>query len=42
MTYKRGVGKGRPDISVLVELTVLSQLWKNNSVELADVNFHSV
>lgn len=26
MTYKRGVGKGRPDISVLVELTVLSQL----------------
>lgn len=28
MTYKRGVGKGRPDISILVELTVLSQLWK--------------
>lgn len=26
MTYKGGVGKGRPDISVLVELTVLSQL----------------
>lgn len=28
MTYKRGVGKGWPDISVLVELTVLSQLWE--------------
>lgn len=26
MTYKRGVGKGRPDISVLVELTVLGEL----------------
>lgn len=26
MTYKRGVGKGWPDISVLVELTILSQL----------------
>jgi len=26
MTYKRGVGKGRPDISVLVELTVLCEL----------------
>lgn len=27
MTYKRGVGKRRPDISILVELTVLSELW---------------
>lgn len=26
MTYKGGVGKGRPDISILVELTVLSKL----------------
>lgn len=26
MTYKRGVGKGRPDISILVELTVLGKL----------------
>lgn len=26
MTYKRGVGKGRPDISILVELTVLGEL----------------
>lgn len=26
MTYKRRVGKGRPDISVLVELTVLGKL----------------
>lgn len=37
MTYKRGVGKGRPDISVLVELTVLSQLWKKkDNFKLAD------
>lgn len=28
MTYERGVSKGRPDISVLVELAVLSKLWK--------------
>lgn len=28
MTYERGVGEGRPDISVLVELTVLSKLWR--------------
>lgn len=31
MTYERGVSKGRPDISVLVELTVLSKLWKKQT-----------
>lgn len=31
MTYERGVSKGRPDISVLVELTVLSELWKKET-----------
>lgn len=28
MTYEGGVSEGRPDISVLVELAVLSKLWK--------------
>lgn len=34
MTYKRGVGKGRPDISILVELTVLSELWKKKGTAI--------
>lgn len=35
MTYKRGVSKGRPDISILVELIVLSKLCKRKK----NVNF---
>lgn len=38
MTYKRGVSKGRPDISILVELTVLSKLCKKEEEE-KNVNF---
>lgn len=37
MTYKRGVSKGRPDISILVELTVLSKLCKEKKKK--KVNF---
>lgn len=42
VTYERGVSEGRPDISVLVELTVLSKLWKkiNMSVHSGPLNFH--
>lgn len=34
VTYERGVSEGGPDVSVLVKLTVLSELWKkiNTSV----------
>lgn len=28
MTYERGISKGRPDVGVLVELTVLSELCR--------------
>lgn len=40
MTYKRGVSKGRPDISILVELTVLSKLCKKErsfQISLCDI-----
>lgn len=34
MTYERGVSEGGPDVSVLVELTVLSELWKKQTPQL--------
>lgn len=31
MAYERGVGEGRSDVSVLIELTVLRQLYRENT-----------
>lgn len=31
VAYERGVGEGRSDVSVLIELTVLRQLYRENT-----------